>query len=504
MKSYDAVVIGGGINGAGIARDLAGRGLSVMLVEKDDLASATSSASTKLVHGGLRYLEHFEFRLVREALQEREVLLRAAPHIIWPLTFVLPHHRGLRPRWMIRAGLFLYDFLAPRKSLKRSRGHFLPGTALGAPLKSEYKRGFTYADCWVEDSRLVVLNALDAAEKGATIMTRTECTGLGKHPKEDGWIVQLHDHLRDVPLKIKTGMVVNAAGPWVSNVVGMINSDAVTQYHTRLVKGSHIIVPRLYKGDHAYVLQNSDRRIVFVIPYEKKYSLIGTTDIDYEGDPAEVRISDDEVDYLCKVVKDYFRKEVTPDQVEWAYSGVRPLFDDGEGDASSVTRDYKLEQTDHKGASLINVYGGKLTTFRKLSEQVGTMVTQTLKKGKGAWTANVPLPGGEGPAATFETFYKTFKREFNWLPEEMCMRYARSYGTRAREILRGFKRMSDLGIHLGDDVYEVEIAYLVKVEWAMTAEDILWRRSKLGLHVSDSTRKEIERLLRVYMSKGAA
>lgn len=506
MKQNDMVdilVIGGGVNGAGIARDLSGRGLSVVLVEKDDLASATSSASTKLIHGGLRYLEHYAFRLVRESLIEREVLLRSAPHIIRPMTFVLPHHPQLRPWWMIRLGLYLYDFLGPRKILRRSHGRFLPGTALGVPLKSQFKRGFTYSDCWVEDSRLGVLNAVAAAEKGARILTRTECTGLARGPEGQGWLATLHDHVSDTHYKLRAQMVVNAAGPWVQKVIGLAD-ESITAYKTRLVKGSHIVVPRLYKGDHAYILQNQDGRIVFVIPYEGKYSLIGTTDVDFDGDASEARATIDEVEYLCAAVSTFFRQQITPDHVEWTYSGVRPLLDDGDGKAQSVTRDYKLELTEFRGAPLLNVFGGKLTTFRKLAEHAGDLIVEKLGRGTAAWTKTAPLPGGEGAAAHFDTFYKTFRREFNWLPEGLSLRYARAYGARARDMMRGFKRMADLGEHLGDDVYEVEIAYLVRHEWALTVDDIIWRRSKLGLHIGSETQHNIKRMLRIYLEQSTA
>ncbi len=499
IRHVDVLVIGGGINGAGIARDLAGRGLSVMLCEKDDLASATSSASTKLIHGGLRYLEHYEFKLVREALREREVLLRSAPHIIWPLSFVLPHHKRLRPWWLIRLGLYMYDWIGGKISLPRSQGRQLPGTLLGQAIKPEFKKGFTYADCWVEDTRLVILNAVDALEKGATILTRTECIDLDRHPKEDGWMATLQDNITDAKFKVHANMVVNASGPWVAQTLDLAEKG-IAKHNVRWVKGSHIIVPRLYQGDHAYILQNDDKRIIFIIPYERKYSLIGTTDIEYEGDINEVRIDIDEVQYLCNAVNKYLRHPVKPETVQWTYSGVRPLVDDGSDNASAVTRDYILDVDDHKGAPILSVYGGKITTYRKLSEQASDLVVETLKKGQGAWTEKALLPGGEG-LANFQTYLKTLKREYNWLPEALAYRLARAYGTRAREMLRGFKRMADMGDHLGDQVYEFEIRYLVNVEWALTVDDVLWRRSKLGLHVSEATEKAIKRMLKKIMTK---
>jgi glycerol-3-phosphate dehydrogenase len=493
-KEVDVLVIGGGVNGAGVARDLAGRGLSVFLCEKDDLASATSSASTKLIHGGLRYLEYYEFRLVREALKEREVLLRAAPHIIWPLRFVLPHHKALRPWWMIRLGLFLYDHLGGRKILEKSRSELLTGRSIGQPLKHEYRRGFSYADCWVEDTRLVVLAALDAAEKGAEIHTRTQCVNLEKHDGDDRWTATMQNMRTDETCDVRARIVVNASGPWVSKTLGLAGAE-IGKYKTRWVKGSHIIVPRLYQGDHAYILQNDDNRVVFVIPYEKKYSLIGTTDLEYHDDIEEVRITLDEVEYLCRAVSHFFRTPLAPGDVEWTYSGVRPLVDDGEGSASAVTRDYIVDQEEYKGLPIISIYGGKITTFRKLAEHVADDVVAKLGRGGKSWTEEAPLPGAEANAANFETFLKTLKREYNWLPDVLAYRYARAYGGRVRDLLRGAKRLGDLGAYLGENVYEAELRYLVQTEWAMTLEDVLWRRSKLGLHTTDETQKKIKRAL---------
>ena len=501
MKTMDVLVIGGGVNGAGIARDLAGRGLAVMLCEKDDLASATSSASTKLIHGGLRYLEYKKFRLVREALIEREVLLRAAPHIIWPVSFILPYQQNLRPWWMIRLGLFIYDHLGGRKLLPASKGLSFAGTKAGQPLKATFKRGFSYSDCWVDDARLVVLNALDAYEKGAQVLTRTECVKIDRHPEEPGWVATLHDHITGSNTRVHVQIVVNAAGPWVNKVLGLIG-DGVEKYKVRWVKGSHIIVPRLYLGDQAYILQQTDNRIVFAIPYERKYTLIGTTESDYHGDLEEVRINMEEVDYLCNAVNGYFRHQIKPEDVEWTYSGVRPLHEEeGVTEAAAATREYLLDVEEHQGGKILSVYGGKITTFRRLAEHAGEKVIALLGRGKGNWTANAALPGGEGSAANFETFFKTLRREYNWLPEALAYRYARAYGSRCREFLRGFKRLPDLGEHLGDYVYEVEISYLVKIEWALTMDDILWRRSKLGLHVSEDTQKNIKRVLKKILTK---
>ncbi len=494
-KATDVLVIGGGINGTGIARDLSGRGLSVILCEKDDLASATSSASTKLIHGGLRYLEQYDFKLVRESLIEREVLLHAVPYLTHPMTFVLPHHKGLRPWWLIRLGLFLYDHLGGKISLARSAGVQLAGTRYGQPLKPSFKRGFSYSDCAVDDARLVVLNALDAYEKGAQVMTRTECIGLDAQ-QDGGWTATLRDVLTGAETKVDARVVVNAAGPWVNKVLGHAFGEGTQKHMLRWVKGSHLIVRQLYKGDHAYILQNDDGRIVFTIPYEGKYTLIGTTDIDYDGDLDAVRISMEEVEYLCAAVSAYFRHPVSPEDVEWTYSGVRPLLGDGSGSkASSVTREYLLELEHHQGAPILNVYGGKLTTFRRLSELAADKITALLGRGRAPWTEWALMPGAEGAASNYDTFLKTLWREYAWMPEQLVHRYARSYGSRARGLLRGFKRMSDLGAHLGDDVYEAEVAYLVSSEWALTADDVLWRRSKLGLHISENTRANVEALV---------
>lgn len=499
-RHYDVVVIGGGINGAGIARDLAGRGLTVLLCEKGDLASATSSASTKLIHGGLRYLEHFEFKLVRESLKEREVLLRAAPHIIWPLEFVLPHHAALRPRWMIRLGLFLYDMLGGRKSLPGSRGRQLGGSVYGQPLKKNFEHGFTYADCWVEDTRLTVLAAVDAGQRGAEVLTRTSCVAL-KSRGAKGWQVGLQDTITDEITQVTATMVVNAAGPWVTQALDMVGSHA-GQYRTRLVKGSHIIVPRLYQGDHAYILQNDDKRIVFVIPYEKKFSLIGTTDVEYTGELEEVRITLPEVEYLCAAASKYLRVPVRPEDVQWTYSGVRPLIDDGEDTASQVTRDYLLDVEKFDDAAILTVYGGKLTTFRQLSEKAGDMVVDILGRGGAAWTKESFLPGGD-MNYDFHAFLKTLKREYNWLPEALAYRLARAYGSTLREMLRGMKRMADLGEHLGEGVYEFEIAHMVRNEYALTLEDVVWRRSKLGLHIHEDTQRNIRRLVKALRTRPA-
>jgi glycerol-3-phosphate dehydrogenase len=489
---YDLCVIGGGINGVGIARDAAGRGLSVLLVEAQDLASATSSASTKLIHGGLRYLEHYEFKLVRESLKEREILLKAAPHIIWPMRFVLPHNQKLRPYWMIKAGLKLYDFLGGKKSLPKSQSLDFGSTAIADPLSDAYKRGFAYSDCWVEDSRLVVLNAMDAFERGATIMPRTACVFMEPAPNKDGWSVTLQNTLNGDQFQIKAGMVVNAAGPWVRNLLESCNiaTDAANDYtpRVRLVKGSHIILPKLYEGDQSFILQQPDGRIVFTIPYEKKFTLVGTTDVPFENDAAVVQISNEEITYLCDAVNRSFKTITTPANLVSHYSGVRSLVDDGNANASKVTRDYKLYTDERYGPPILSVFGGKITTYRHLAEDVVNRVaTFHPKKFLPAWTDNATLPGGDLPDKDFDKFLKSLSDRYTFMPDDLLRRYARAYGTRMSVIMEGVNKMSDLGTHYGDNMYEAEILYLLNYEFAHTADDILWRRSKCGLHISEIT-----------------
>jgi glycerol-3-phosphate dehydrogenase len=489
--TVDLLIVGGGINGAGIARDAVGRGLSVLLVEQDDLASATSSASTKLIHGGLRYLEYYEFRLVREALIEREVLLRNAPHIISPLTFVLPHEDALRPAWLIRIGLFLYDHLGGRERLPGSRGLDLRRNVVGKPLRPSLAKGFSYADCWVDDARLVVLNALDANERGARIQTRTRCTAAQR--KAQHWEATLEDRETGERSTIRARALVNATGPWVAGFIDDVLGLALRR-KLRLVKGSHIVVRRLFDGPHAYILQHTDRRIVFAIPYERDFTLIGTTDIFYEGDPAGVSISSAEIDYLCQVINSHFVKQIAPNDVVWTYTGVRPLHDDESASASAVTRDYVLELDEQDGgAPLLSVFGGKITTYRKLAEHaLGRLKPNFVRMGA-AWTHAAPLPGGDMPEGDFERFAREQQQRWSWLPGDLVQRYARSYGTRMHRMLDGAHGTNDLGVHFGDGLYGREVEYLVGTEWAMTAADVLWRRSKLGLHVSSETVAGLER-----------
>lgn len=486
-ETYDIAIIGGGINGTGIARDAAGRGLKVFLCEKDDLASATSSASTKLIHGGLRYLEHYEFRLVREALIEREVLLRAAPHIIWPLRFVLPHVKGLRPAWMIRLGLFLYDHLGGREKLPGSHGINLDTHPAGKPLVPGMHKAFVYSDCWVQDARLVVLNAMDARNYGADIRTRTECISA---KRDDGiWNVTTRDATGEHTIHARA--LVNASGPWCADLL-QNRVEARKKQGIRMVQGSHIVVPKLFDHDYCYIFQNPDGRIVFAIPYEHDFTLIGTTDRDYQGDPAKVAISGEETDYLCQLANTYFSKKITADDVVWAYSGVRPLYGDGSEDASQVTRDYVLEvDQGEDGAPLLNIYGGKITTYRKLAESAMSKLCPLLGRDDTRWTATKPLPGGDIPDADFEGYLAAMQDKFSWIPDAHLYRYVQNYGTLTNEMLGNAADIKGLGKHFGDDVYECELRYLVDAEWARTAEDVLWRRSKLGLHLAEDTCKAI-------------
>lgn len=490
---YDIAIIGGGINGAGVARDAAGRGLSVFLCEADDLASATSSASTKLIHGGLRYLEYREFRLVREALMEREVLWGIAPHIVWPLRFVLPHHAGLRPAWLLRLGLFLYDHLGGRKRLPPTRTVRLREDSAGRPLDPRFTRAYEYSDCWVEDSRLVALNARDAADKGAVIATRTRCVS-GR--RENGlWVLDLRDARTGETREIRARALVNAAGPWVADVLQTV-LHANTPAMVRAVQGSHIVVPRLYPEDHCYIFQNADGRIFFVIPYEHDFTLIGTTDLDYTGDPADVHASDDEIAYLCKSASEYFVKPIRPSQVVWTYSGVRPLYDDGASKAQAATRDYVLELDAPSGeAALLSIFGGKITTYRRLAEAALSKLEPHLATARGrqaGWTAREALPGGGFGIDGFEAAFTALRTDYPFLAEATALRMMRAYGTGARVLLGEARSMEDLGRAFGAGLTEAELRYLVEHEFAMTAHDVVWRRSKLGLRLSPEQISQID------------
>ncbi|PLZ01688.1 glycerol-3-phosphate dehydrogenase [Burkholderia sp. WAC0059] len=497
--SYDLLVVGGGINGAGIARDAAGRSLSVLLCEQDDLAAHTSSASTKLIHGGLRYLEYREFGLVRKALQERETLLRAAPHIMRPLRFVMPHVPSLRPAWLIRAGLFLYDHLARRQLLPGSRGIDMRRHPAGAPLVDSIRRGFVYSDGWVDDARLVVLNALDASERGARVLTRTKLVGAAR---EGGtWQAQLQreDGSR---LDVRARAIANAAGPWVADLLhGALGRPS--RHSIRLVKGSHIVTRRLFEHDHAYIFQNPDKRIVFAIPYEHDYTLIGTTDVEYRADPARVAISEDEIRYLCDSVSRYFSRPVAPDDVRWSYAGVRPLLEDEHADnPSAVTRDYLLELDAPSGeAPLLSVFGGKITTFRKLAEEAVDRLAGPLGIRAPAWTAGTPLPGGDIADADFDRFARQFEARHPWLPKDLARRYAHAYGTRADRLIGDARSTDALGTRFAPGLYEAELRYLRDAEWARSAQDVLWRRSKRGLHVEPGTLRQVSEAIDAWFAK---
>jgi glycerol-3-phosphate dehydrogenase len=481
----DMLVVGGGINGVGIARDAAGRGLSVRLVEKSDLAAATSSASSKLIHGGLRYLEHGAFRLVREALAEREVLLASAPHVIRPLPFVLPYAPGLRPRALIRFGLFLYDHLGSRRTLPGTQTVALRAHHYGAPLQAHLATGFVYSDCQVDDARLVVLNARDAAAHGAQISTRTEMRSARR--SGDHWRILIEKN--GMTTEVAARILVSAAGPWANEI---LRRAGITEHKgdLRLIKGSHIVVPRLHDGRQAYILQNDDHRIVFVLPYEGKFSLIGTTELPFSGDREQLSIEPSEIDYLCRAVSRWFARPMTPQDAAWSYAGIRPLYDDRESNASAVTRDYVLELDAPMGqAPLLTVFGGKITTYRRLAEHALEKLAPFLRNAKGPWTAGAILPGGDLPNRNPAAFAHGLTRDYPFLGTDAAMRLARSYGIDARRILGSARRAEDLGRMFGYGFSERELDWLVKEEWALTGEDVLWRRSKLGLHLdSDATR----------------
>lgn len=497
-KCYDLFVIGGGINGCGIARDAAGRDLSVFLAEKTDFASATSSASTKLIHGGLRYLEYYEFRLVREALKEREVLLNMAPHIIWPLRFILPHHKGLRPAWFLRLGLFMYDHLGGRKILPATKTVPLDRAPFNDGLKSLFTRGFEYSDCWVNDARLVVLNARDAAARGADIRRNSEVIRASRG--ENGWEVEIRDTQSGRTEVIHARALVNAAGPWVSSVLkGAIGLNS--QANVRLVKGSHIILPKMFEHDRSFIFQNSDGRIVFAIPYEDDFTLIGTTDVDYQGNPAGVSCSEDEVSYLCNAVSEYFSKAVTPDMVVRTYSGVRPLYDDGASEARAATRDYVLEMDEGENTPpLLSVFGGKITTYRRLAEHALEKLSAYLPAAnkKYSWTKDSILPGGGFAPSEFDSKVAALCSSYPFIERTHAHRLVRAYGTDAVTLLGSAKTTAELGSHIGGDLYGCEVNWLVEQEWAVTADDILWRRSKLGLHLPKQAISVLDHYLASY------
>jgi glycerol-3-phosphate dehydrogenase len=478
LQDFDLLVIGGGINGAGVARDAAGRGLSVLLAEQADLAGATSSWSSKLIHGGLRYLEHYEFRLVAEALAEREVLLRIAAHLVWPARFVMPHVPELRPRWMIRTGLFLYDHLGRRTTLPGSQAVRLDAPPYGSGLKPGLRHGFLYSDCRVDDARLVVANALDARARGADIRTRTACTSARREAGR--WRVRLSDGS-----EVWARAVVNAAGPWVKGVLNERLAQPSND-NVLLVKGSHIVLPRLYEGEHAFILQNDDRRVVFMIPFEAGTTLVGTTDVPFEGDPATATASEDEVAYLCRAVNRYLARPVAPADVLWRYAGVRPLYDDGKTDPSAVTRDYTLRVDDEGGqAPVVSVFGGKITTYRRLAEQVLARLAPYFRRLQAPWTARACLPGSDFGGATPEQFLAHLRARYSHVEEAVLRSVFRRHGALTAEVLGE----GDLGEAFGAGLYEREVRYLMEREWAHGADDILWRRTKAGLRMTPGERE---------------
>lgn len=479
----DLFVIGGGINGAGIARDAAGRGLSVILCEKDDLAEGTSSRSGKLIHGGLRYLEYYEFRLVREALIEREVLLRAAPHIIWPMRFVLPHSPADRPAWLVRLGLFLYDHLGGRKRLPCTRTLDLRRAPEGAPLLDKYTRGFEYSDCWVDDARLVILNAAGAAERGAEVLTRSPAVSARR--ENGAWTITTKSSHTGETRIFRARCLVNAAGPWVSDIIGRVAGSNSTR-NVRLVKGSHIIVPKFWEGANAYLVQNHDKRVIFINPYEGDMALIGTTDIAYEGRAEDVTADESEIEYLIAAVNRYFKETLRRQDVIHSFSGVRPLFDDGKGNPSAVTRDYIFDLDETDGIPLLNIFGGKITTFRELAERGMHRLSRIFPQMGGDWTEQAPLPGGDIPRADYESFANSLREAYPWMPRALLRHYGRLYGTLTDTVVNGATSLSGLGRHFGGELYEAEARYLVAHEWAQTPEDILLRRTKHHLHLSEA------------------
>ena len=486
-------MIGGGINGAGIARDAAGRGLRVALVEQDDLGAFTSSASTKLIHGGLRYLEYGEFRLVRESLAERERLLAIAPHIVHPLRLVLPHSLQQRPRWMIRLGLFAYDHLGGRTRLPSSTRIRLSHDPAGLALKSSFKHAFSYSDCTVDDSRLVVLNAIDASHRGATILPRTRFTGATA--SATGWLAECQNTVTGHKIHLHARVLVNAAAAWVNEVRAMLGFPAPQP--VRRVQGSHIVVPRLFEGEHAFLLQNSDRRVVFAIPYAERYTLVGTTDVPFHGNPRDVHISPAEIAYLCDTVNRYFKRSIAPADVAWSYSGTRALYDDGASEATAVTRDYVLKlEHGAAGNAVLSIIGGKITTYRKLAEAALRALQAWVGTSGAGWTDKQPLPGGDLPGCDFSTFAREALRRWPFLAPATAHRMARAYGTRMDRVLGSASSLEMLGENLGAGLTAAEVDYLQREEWALTAEDILWRRSKLGLAIAGAEARRLELYLK--------
>ena len=479
MEECDVLIVGGGINGVGIARDAAGRGLRVILSEQGDLGCGTSSASSKLIHGGLRYLEHLEFRLVAESLAEREILLRNAPHLVRPLRFLMPHARELRPAWLIRTGLFLYDGLARRQTLPSSAAVDLTTSSFGEGLSGEYKKGYIYSDCWVDDARLVIANALAAAEAGAAIYPRTKCVAAERSGA--CWRARLAGERADTHVEARA--LVNASGPFVTDFLVSVTGQACGS-HVRLVQGSHIVVPRLYPGEHACILQNDDRRVVFAYPYETHYTLVGTTDIEHRGAPGDCSVTQEEIAYLCRAVNRYFSRQVQPGDVKWSYCGLRALVDDGTDDPSKITRDYLLRvEGEAREAPLLSVFGGKITTYRRLAERALDKLRPWFPTIGGSWTADARLPGGALVSTDVADHVASVARRYHGLPRSLIEALVRRHGSRAETVLDGAHGVEELGVHFGADLYAREVDYFLTHEWARRPDDVLWRRTKAGLHL---------------------
>ncbi len=497
-NTVDIFIIGGGINGCGIARDAVGRGYSVYLCEADDLASGTSSQSTKLIHGGLRYLEYYEFRLVREALTEREIVWAMAPHIVHPMRFILPYHKGLRPAWLLRLGLFLYDHIGGRKKLPPTSTVDLAHDETGKVLRGNYTRGFEYSDCAVDDARLVVLNALDATERGASINTRSKCIDIQR--TKEYWTLTVEDQFTQEQKQISAKILVNAAGPWVDTILETLH-PADDNHNIRLVQGSHIIVPKLYEHDKCYIFQNKDNRIIFSIPYQDDFTLIGTTDHEFQGDPRQSKITQEEIDYLCEASNHYFNKQIIPDDIVSTFAGVRSLYNDGASKAQEATRDYvlRVDRPTPKVAPIINIFGGKITTYRRLAESVMEKVEGLFEKSseqnQGKWTQTAPLPGGDFDIDDFDKCCDKLNKQYPFLSINQCQQYFKHYGTRSQQMLGNATSIDDMGKDFGHGLYQCEVEYLINNEWARTAQDILWRRTKLGLKFSEAEYQALEKWL---------
>ncbi len=498
-NNYDIFVIGGGVNGCGIARDAAGRGYSVCLCEAGDLGSGTSSASTKLIHGGLRYLEHYEFRLVREALMEREVIWKMAPHIVRPLRFILPHHKGLRPKWLVRLGLFFYDNMGGRKLLPASTTINLARDDAGKPLNSSFTTGFEYSDCGVDDSRLVLFNAMDAKNRGAEILTNTKVVSAKKVDAE--WQIVCKDTNSGKQRRITASLIVNASGPWVDEVLRSVFglNDAK---NVRLVGGSHIVINKKFDHEKCYIFQNSDDRIIFAIPYQGDFTLIGTTDSEHEALDGPPKISPEEIDYLCQAASEYFTEPVMPKDVVWTFSGIRPLYDDGASTAQEATRDYVLVKENLPDMPpLVNIFGGKITTYRKLSEAMLVEIGSLIGKKGEPWTKNSHLPGGDFATDGLDAEIAKLERDFPFLKPEYLSRLVRTHGTSASIVLDGATKITELGEDFGHGLYQNEVEYLIEHEWARSAEDILFRRTKLGIRFSDSQIKNLAQFVATRLEK---